>query len=226
MTTPHFRNGNTLDPIDRHQADGRTISMRAASILVVGIAMLMATPRTFAQITPSAKEALLSLGAPSTLKANFRQVKRLSGVDRPIAASGRMVYSAELGVTWSILSPIRHTTVLPLGAPAGGANRALGESAAIVGSIVGGKPDNLGRHFELSAVRDKAGWDLRLRPLSQGLGAVFDEIMVRIEQGAAIRVELREARGDSVTIHIDSPVKGQPLTADEVAAFIPRSSGR
>jgi len=200
--------------------------MRAASILGLGTALFLSSPSAFGQVSQVAREALQSLGAPTTLKAEFRQEKRLSGIDRPIVANGRLIYSSEHGVAWILVEPIRHTTVLPLGNNPGGADRALGEAATIVGSIIGGRPERLGRHFELTATRDGEGWDVRLRPLSQGLGDVFTEIIVRVEKGSATKVELRETRGDSVTIHITPGAIGEPLTPEDMGIFATKTGTR
>lgn len=171
-----------------------------------------------AQVSPEARRALETLGTPRTLKADFVQEKTLVGVERPIAAKGRLVYSAEEGVAWSLTDPIRHVVALPAKG-VHGASRATAESAAIVGSLVAGNPDALARHFAINARRDDRGWDLSLRPSSEGLARIFSEITLRIESKAVTEVLMRETRGDSVRIRILNPVVDLPLTPAEIAAF-------
>lgn len=196
-------------------------------VLALCLGACLTTLSAMAQVEPEARKALETLGTPKTLKADFIQEKSLVDLGRPIVAKGRLVYSAQEGVIWNLREPIQHVLVLPTrGASAG--NRALAESAAIVGSIVAGNPDALARHFAISATPDDAGWDVRLKPGSQALSKVFSEITLRIESKAVTKVVMREIRGDSVTIKVLNPMVDQPLSPEELAAFKaqPQPAGR
>jgi hypothetical protein len=192
--------------------------MRARRQAWLALFIWLAGNAASAQVSPEARIALDTLGTPRTLKADFIQEKTLVGATRPIIAKGRLVYSAELGVAWTLREPIQHTLVLPAKATQG-TNRALNESAAIVGSIVAGNPESLARHFAIEATKDTGGWDIRLRPSSQGLARIFSEITLRVESKVVTRVVMRETRGDGVTIRLVDPIVDQPLSPEENQAF-------
>jgi hypothetical protein len=148
----------------------------------------------------------------SILISDFKQVKKVHGIEKPLPSSGKMIYAAERGLYWQILKPFEVVYVFT---PKGMLQQEDGEKTIIPAeeyplfmefsqifqSIFSGDYDELAKYFDVFYTNNNGKWTLGLRPLNIIIMTVVTDIT--ITGGKNIEtISFTETNGDSTKIQL------------------------
>ncbi len=161
---------------------------------------------------------------PKILKTDFRQTKKINGLQKDLNSSGKMIYAKEKGFYWKINKPFEVTYIFtPKGLiqiendekkliPAE-SNAFFNEFSGILQSIFSGKYEQLSKHFDVFFVREGKRWTLGLRPTNKTVKGVITEISVTGSQNTE-NILFKESNGDSTKIQLYNLGKSQLTDAE------------
>ncbi len=187
-------------------------------VLVLAIVLCAATGK--AQ-TPSEPETTLSnisaqMVRGDVLCSDFEQEKYLQALARPLLSSGRLIFVAEQGVLWQVLTPyparllVRSDELVRWDDDGIAHKTGYGRTpifralSSIFLAMFRGRFEVLGDTFELSATQAEGTWHLTLVPKDETLAAAVSE--VRVAGGRHVEeISILEPRGDRTLIRFRNP---------------------
>jgi hypothetical protein len=195
----------------------------AVSLLLVAFAVCLAGGRP--AIAADLADIDRLLAGSEILRADFVQERHMTVLEQPLTSQGRLTFSADEGVLWSILEPypvvilLRRDEILEWADDGtsrrlnAGGNPIYVALADVFLSALAGNATGLTRTFTASPTIDGETWRLELVPQDALVGTAID----RIELSGARYVEsvrIVESRGDETLIRF-SNFSEQPGTLDE-----------
>ncbi len=159
-------------------------------------------------------EVLALTSEKQSQSGEFRQVKSIAGLSRPLESSGQYFIDAKLGIVWFQVSPFEDLVVIKddklfsrvdnqLVAQEVPAN-VVSLITDIFASLMKGDIAKLKRQFQLEFSPQhnqvEGGWQVTLQPLSAPLNQVFETITLAGQEGELSQVKLTELSGDDTEI--------------------------
>lgn len=171
------------------------------------------------------------LAKPDVLCGRFDQSKRLQGIRKPVASSGRFCVVKGSGVLWRTLKPFPATLKLTpdqivqfngdrlamrLDASSEPAVRMIN---GVLFSLLGGDLGQLGILFDTDGSASAGAWNVQLKARQPALAKAIGNI--RLEGGAYVQsIAMDDASGDKTAITFSGIESGRrAMTAEEVALF-------
>jgi hypothetical protein len=171
------------------------------------------------------------LAKPDVMCGRFEQSKRLQGIRRPVASSGRFCVVKGSGVLWRTLKPFPATlkltpdqivqfngdrVAMKLDASSEPAVRMIN---GVLFSLLGGDLGQLGTLFEADGSASGAAWQVQLKARQPALAKAIGTI--RLEGGAYVQsIAMDDASGDKTAITFSGIESGRrAMTAEEAALF-------
>lgn len=195
---------------------------------LLAILLLCAWPAAAGEAAdPSALAEIASqLAANPVVRAQFRQEKTISALDRPLVSEGEMIFVAGGGISWQIEQPYAVTILLTpttmVERKSGGSERRYDMAAnpffrsltRTFFAVMGGDVDSLHDQFVVETLPAEHGWDLHLTPKDPALARAISAIEVKGSRFVE-EVRIREARGDGSRITF-SGFRTTPPDPDEM----------
>lgn len=187
-------------------------------VLVLAIVLCAATGK--AQ-TPSEPETTLSdisaqIVRGDILCSDFEQEKHLRALTRPLLSSGKLIFVAEQGVLWQVLSPyparllVKSDELVRWDDDGKAHKSGYGKTpifralSSVFLAMFRGRFEVFGDSFKLSATQAEGTWNLTLTPKDETLSVAISE--VRIAGGRHVEeISILEPRGDRTVIRLRNP---------------------
>jgi hypothetical protein len=165
---------------------------------------------------------------PEILKTEFKQIKKIAGLQKDLISSGKLIYAKDKGFSWEISKPFAVTYILTqkgLMQIEDGKKTLISadkqaffnEFSQILQSIFSGKYEQLSQHFTLFFTGDAKQWNLGLRPTDKTVQSVITEISVTGGKNTE-RIFIKEQNGDTTEIKLSNNLP-QKLTSEEENSF-------
>jgi hypothetical protein len=198
--------------------------------LIFSFLMLVSTATISPVVRADDADTLTRIGAQieknAVVRAEFTQTKQMAALKRPLATTGRLVYSRRHGVLWQIDQPYRMSYVLGeeriVEIAADGTRRerslrdvpGLAQVGRIFRAMLGANAVALREIFEVGVQGDPAKWEIELMPrqaqLAQFLtglrlsgGHFIEAIRIDEEGGDLTEIRFRNMHG------VDSPSEAE-----------------
>jgi len=192
--------------------------------VVAALALLLASPRTFAF---SLDDLQKQLSAPAVVTGAFVQEKHLRALPQPLTSQGRFVLARDHGLLWLLRTPLRQDYRITADGIArrdpGGWQTLPSQSAGaqqnrLFFAVLQGDSSGLQRDFDLALSGDAEHWQLRLTPRSLLLKQIFTRI--EITGGRFVeRIVLAETQGDSTVLLMQDSSGATALSDSERSDF-------
>lgn len=180
-----------------------------------------ATARSFAR---DLREATLALKGAKTLRGQYSQDKRLTGVPHPLHAEGRFLFVRDLGIAWETTAPFESELVITgsdiLQRENGRVSMHMSAAqqpavhivAEIFSAVFALDFERLSANFELYSRSKGRGWELGLKP-RQPNGTLKQIVVSGAKQVERVRVS--DANGDETDIRLRATVVSSVAPAPE-----------
>jgi hypothetical protein len=165
---------------------------------------------------------------PEIYKSDFTQIKKISGLQKDLKSSGKIMYAKNKGFYFEIHKPFAATYIFTkkgLMQIEDGQKNIISadkqpffhEFSEILQSIFSGKYDQLSKHFDVYFEQQGKKWTLGLRPTNSTVNSVITEIIVTGSKNTET-VTFKEKNGDTTQIKLSNNGKPQ-LTGEEENYF-------
>lgn len=151
------------------------------------------------------------LAAHSRLCADFTQSKSLRALTRPLVTRGRLVFLADKGVLWRVLTPFSTQVLIKQDSlinwdDSGKAVRIGFDQSPVFGTLsrvfmafFTGELTQLHDTFQITSHLNMPKWQVTLTPRDKAFAAIIEQ--VRADGGLFVNtLNIREGRGDQTTI--------------------------
>jgi len=195
----------------------------------LALAGVLSTILAPAQAAAPVAQIQAMLAKPDQLCGRFDQIKRLAGMNKPLASHGRFCVVAGKGVLWRTLAPFPNTLRLTRDeiVHLQGERVAMRLDASqeptvrmingVLFSLLGGDLGQLDKLFEVNGSVQGNGWKVALKARNSALGRAIGAIS--LEGGAYVRaIQMVEDSGDRTEITFSEIKTGPGAILPEEAA--------
>jgi outer membrane lipoprotein-sorting protein len=194
--------------------------------LILGLVLLGLAPGALAADAEVLARIRAALEAQPRLRAEFEQTKRMTDVERPLVAHGRLLVWGEAGVVWEIDQPVkmaivlREDTTTQIDAEGRRKTRRARDDAAaarigrVLRALLHGDTATLEQWFEIAARMERSRWTITLTPRRGPMTAFLTSMQVSGERYVE-HVAIDEASGDSTRIRFRNYRDAAPLSEHE-----------
>lgn len=165
---------------------------------------------------------------PDILKAEFKQSKKLEGIQKLLLSSGRLIYSRSHGIYFELKKPFLVTYIFTkkglLQIEDGkrelvmaGKQAFFNEFSEILTSIFSGKYEELSKHFQIAFGENGKEWNLMLEPTNSTVNNVVTKITVSGNRYPN-DITILEKNGNLTRMQL-SAINSLDLTKDEADYF-------
>jgi hypothetical protein len=194
--------------------------------LILGLVLLALGPGVLATDAEVLARIRALLEAQPHLRAEFEQTKRMTDVERPLVAHGRLLVWGEAGVVWEIDQPVkmaivlREDTTTQIDAEGRRKTRRARDDAAaarigrVLRALLHGDTATLEQWFEIAARMERSRWTIILTPRRGPMAAFLTTMEVSGERYVE-HVAIDEASGDSTRIRFRNYRDAAPLSENE-----------
>jgi len=151
---------------------------------------------------------------------NFRQVKQLKILRKPLISTGIFTYDQSKGVIWKTLTPVAsllllNDTHLLTGQGEQAVPAAFGK---VFKAMLGGDLKQLTDGFSITGSDQEPAWQLELKPKDELLKKIISSIMLSGDNELRL-LEIQEAGGNISQIKFDKITHPTQLTPEQEADF-------
>jgi hypothetical protein len=189
---------------------------RLALVLAIVLCAATSVAQTLGEQETILSEVSAQIIRSDILCSEFEQEKRLQVLARPLLSSGKLIFVAEQGVLWQVLTPyparllIKSDELIRWDDDGNAHKLAYGKSpifralSSVFLAVFRGQFQALGDTFELTATQAEGMWLLTLAPKDETLAAAVSE--VRVAGGRHVEeISILEPRGDQTLIRLRNP---------------------
>ncbi len=187
-------------------------------VLVLAIVLCAATGKaqTLGEPETTLSEISAQIVRGDILCSDFEQEKYLRVLARPLLSSGKLIFVAEQGVLWQVLTPyparllVRSDELVRWDDDGNAHKSGYGKTpifralSSVFLAMFRGHFEVLRDTFELSATQAEGTWHLTLVPKDETLAAAVSEVWVaggrHVEE-----ISILEPRGDHILIRLRNP---------------------
>lgn len=159
------------------------------------------------------KTKLQEIIKPSPVQeSDFIQTKKISGLDKELISSGKLLYAKNKGIYWKIKQPFSVTYVFTEKGLLqvaddekkmieAGSQAAISQFSNVMQAVFSGDYDILKKYFDIFFTGENGGWTLGLRPTDSAIQSVISEIVVSGHENTE-SVFFTETSGDTTKIEL------------------------
>ena len=191
--------------------------------------MLICTSPAYAVTLDEVKS---HLAAVDVLRASYRQIRFVTGLNEPLESAGTLLLARNTGLVWSQQEPFQVQYVMtdevllqqfpgqPRQVKKKADNRELFKFVSLVSSLFAEQGTGLEQSFDIDfAVQAGGAWKITLTPRAANIRKVFATIQLAGKQ-LVEDVEINEASGNKTLIHFsDMGTSPAFLSTDEKLYF-------
>lgn len=191
--------------------------MKILSLLLMCVSTILLADDVFKHSAKEDKsgaftEVSQKLSSIKKLKSNFRQVKKIQALKRPLISTGELIFSKKAGITWHLKTPIESTLIIdqekiilmddekkktiiqakdkPM----------LYNFTKIFLSIFTGNTEELSQNFYIYFTGTTQDWRIGLIPKNSQLKKVIKHIILKGNNGVVASLLLQESNTDTTDI--------------------------
>lgn len=175
-------------------------------------------------LTPA--ELTTHLQQPHTIQGQFVQQRYLKSLPKPLQTTGQFALQKQTGLFWHVQKPldvqlhVRPNGIAQWDKKTWRNSSQSGQAAQVklFMAVLGGNTQELSKQFDLDVSGSLKQWTLTLRPKTNIMKQVFQNITIQGDQ-VVRQVELREKQGDRTVMKFTQTQINQPLSAAATNAF-------